>query len=75
VLRRNKPSDYALTTLSFVFYATPTFFLGIVLIELFAIHWHIFPPEAPQSASIGQILGRLARTWVLRCSPSAADLT
>jgi peptide/nickel transport system permease protein len=56
VLRRNKPSDYALTTLSFIFYATPTFFLGIVLIQVFAIHWHIFPPEAPQSASIGQIL-------------------
>ncbi len=56
VLRRNKPSDYALTTLSFIFYATPTFFLGIVLIEVFAIHWHIFPPEAPQSASVGSIL-------------------
>ncbi len=57
VLRRNKPSDYALTTLSFIFYATPTFFLGIVLIEVFAIHWHVFPPEAPQSAAVGQILG------------------
>jgi peptide/nickel transport system permease protein len=56
VLRRNKPSDYALTTLSFIFYATPTFFLGIVLIEVFAIHWHLFPPEAPQSAAVGQIL-------------------
>jgi len=56
VLRRNKPSDYALTTLSFIFYATPTFFLGIVLIEVFAIHWHVFPPEAPQSAAVGQIL-------------------
>lgn len=56
VLRRNKPSDYALTTLSFIFYATPTFFLGIVLIQLFAIHWHIFPPEAPQSSSVGAIL-------------------
>ena len=51
VLRRNKPSDYALTTLSFIFYATPTFFLGIVLIQLFAIHWHVFPPEAPQAAA------------------------
>jgi peptide/nickel transport system permease protein len=56
VLRRNKPSDYALTTLSFIFYATPTFFLGIVLIELFAIHWHLFPPEGPQSSAVGQIL-------------------
>ncbi len=56
VLRRNKPSDYALTTLSFVFYATPTFFLGIVLIQIFAIHWHVFPPEAPQASTIGGIL-------------------
>jgi peptide/nickel transport system permease protein len=55
-LRRNKPSDYFVTTLSFIFYATPTFFLGIVLIQLFAIHWHIFPPEAPQASTIGGIL-------------------
>ena len=67
VLRRNKPSDYALTTLSFIFYATPTFFLGIVLIQVFAIHWHIFPPEAPQSSSVGQILAELA-------GPGAAGL-
>ena len=45
-----------MTTLSFIFYATPTFFLGIVLIQLFAIHWHIFPPEAPQVVTVGQIL-------------------
>ncbi|MGO9151493.1 MAG: ABC transporter permease [Acidimicrobiales bacterium] len=56
VLRRNKPSDYVLTTLSFIFYATPTFFLGIVLIQLFSIHWHIFPQEGPQAASVGGIL-------------------
>src|SRR5208283_4686332 len=56
VLRRNKPSDYALTTLSFVFYATPTFFLGIVLIQVFAIHWQIFPAEGPQASTISGIL-------------------
>jgi peptide/nickel transport system permease protein len=56
VLRRGKPSDYFVTTLSFIFYATPTFFLGIVLIQLFAIHWHIFPAEAPQAATVGGIL-------------------
>ncbi|MGD1011269.1 MAG: ABC transporter permease [Acidimicrobiales bacterium] len=56
VLRRNKPSDYALTTLTFIFYATPTFFLGIVLIQLFSIHWHIFPPEGPQAPTVGGIL-------------------
>ena len=67
VLRRNKPSDYVLTTLSFIFYATPTFFLGIVLIQLFAIHWHIFPPEAPQGSTVGVDPGGLAR-------PGAAGL-
>jgi len=56
VLRRNKPSDYALTTLSFIFYATPTFFLGIVLIQIFSIHWHVFPPEGPQASTVGGIL-------------------
>ncbi|MDA8039739.1 MAG: ABC transporter permease [Actinomycetota bacterium] len=57
VLRRNKPADYALTGLSFVGYATPTFFLGIVLIQLLAITWHLFPAEAPQQSGLLAILG------------------
>lgn len=57
VLRRNKPADYALTGLSFVGYATPTFFLGIVLIQLLAITWHVLPAEAPQQSGILAILG------------------
>jgi len=47
-LRRNKPIDYVLTALAFVFYSTPAFWLGLVLITLFAIHWRIFPAQAPQ---------------------------
>jgi peptide/nickel transport system permease protein len=47
-LRRNKPVDYALTGLTFIFYSTPAFWLALVLITLFAIHWQIFPPQAPQ---------------------------
>lgn len=42
VLRRNKPLDYVLTGGSFVFYAMPTFFLGITLINVFVIDFHIF---------------------------------
>ena len=26
------------------------------MIQLFSIHWHIFPPEGPQAASVGGIL-------------------
>jgi peptide/nickel transport system permease protein len=50
VVRRNKASDYTLTTLSFVFYAMPSYLLGEVLILLFAVHWHIFQPGVSQGS-------------------------
>jgi peptide/nickel transport system permease protein len=56
-LRRNKPVDYALTGVTFVFYSTPAFWLAIVLITLFAIHWHVFPAQAPQG-DIGEIVSQ-----------------
>jgi peptide/nickel transport system permease protein len=43
-VRRNKPSDYALTTASFVFYAMPDYVLGVILLLTFEDHWHIFLP-------------------------------
>ena len=54
--RRNKPSDYVLTGASFIFYSTPTFFLGLLLIIWFAIGLGWFPPEAPQGSTFLQIL-------------------
>lgn len=51
-VRRNKPFDYIFTGLSFIFYATPTFFLAIVLIEFFSQNLGWFPPEAPQSDGV-----------------------
>jgi peptide/nickel transport system permease protein len=54
-LRRNKPTDYVLTGVSFVFYSTPAFWLALILITLFAIHWRWLPAQAPQG-SISQIL-------------------
>jgi peptide/nickel transport system permease protein len=47
-VRRNKPVDYIFTSVSFLFYAAPSFFVGTVLILLFSVHWHIFDAEAPQ---------------------------
>jgi peptide/nickel transport system permease protein len=54
-LRRNKPVDYVFTGATFVFYSTPAFWLALVLINLFAIHWQIFPAQAPQG-SVSAIL-------------------
>ena len=55
-VRRNHPSDYILTGLSFTFYSMPTFVLAFILIGLFSIQFHLFPPEAPQTSSTLGIL-------------------
>jgi peptide/nickel transport system permease protein len=55
-VRRNKADDYMLTGGSFVLYSFPTFWLGIILIEIFAITLHVLPPTAPSGTNVGQIL-------------------
>ncbi len=49
--RRNRPADYVLTALSFVAYATPVFFLGLILIVVFSQQIPLFPSQAPQADS------------------------
>ena len=56
-VRRNTVSDYVLTGVSFLGYSTPTFFLGILMVDWFSVDVHIFPPFAPQGTTIGAILG------------------
>jgi peptide/nickel transport system permease protein len=48
-VRRNSIGDYTVTTLTFVLYAMPPFLLGIILIDVFALHLNIFPPLVPTS--------------------------
>jgi peptide/nickel transport system permease protein len=55
-VRRNSVADYVLTGISFLGYSTPTFFLGLVLVDWFAVHIHLFPPFAPQTNSIWGII-------------------
>jgi peptide/nickel transport system permease protein len=55
-VKRYTAGDYALTGLSFLGYATPTFFVGLLLIQWFAIDIHLFPPFAPQGTTVGAIL-------------------
>jgi len=51
VVRKNKPSDYALTGLAFVLYSMPSFFLGTLLIEWFAFDAKLLPVSPPSDAS------------------------
>jgi peptide/nickel transport system permease protein len=47
-VRRNKPSDHFLNTLSVIFYATPDFLIATVAILLLAVRFPVFPVVAPQ---------------------------
>jgi len=51
-VRRNRIFDYTATGLSFVCYAAPTFFLGLILVLLFAQDLNLLPAEAPQSDGV-----------------------
>ncbi len=46
--RRNRFTDHAVTFLSFIFYSMPDFWLGQILIALFAVKFALVPAEAPQ---------------------------
>ena len=56
-VHRNSFSDYLLTGVSFLGYSTPVFFIGIVLVDWFAVDSHVFPAFGPQSSSVISILG------------------
>jgi len=59
--RRNSLGDYTLTSVSFILYAMPSFFLGLILIQLFALDLHWFNPyyEGSQSASLFTLVADL----------------
>ena len=57
-VKRYTVGDYVLTGVSFLGYATPTFFVGLLLVEWFSIDVHLFPPFAPQGQTIGSILSQ-----------------
>lgn len=43
-VRRNTALDYTVTTWNLVLYSMPSFFLGLILIQLLALDLNIFPP-------------------------------
>jgi peptide/nickel transport system permease protein len=57
-VKRYTTGDYILTGISFLGYAAPEFFVGILLVEWFSIDIHLFPPFAPQGTTVAQILSQ-----------------
>jgi peptide/nickel transport system permease protein len=57
-VKRYTVGDYVLTGVSFLGYATPVFFVGLLLIEWFAIAIPLFPPFGPQGDTVWQILSQ-----------------
>jgi peptide/nickel transport system permease protein len=55
-VRRYSALDHIVTGVGFVGYGSPTFFVGLLLVQWFAIDLHIFPAFAPQATSIVGIL-------------------
>jgi peptide/nickel transport system permease protein len=51
-VHRNRPGDYVVTAGAFTLYSMPVFFLGLLLIQAFALSLHLFPAEASQSTSV-----------------------
>jgi peptide/nickel transport system permease protein len=56
-VRRNSIGDNAVTTLAFVTYAMPVFFLALILIQVFALWLPVFNFEASQSTNVLVVMG------------------
>ncbi|HEY7995007.1 MAG TPA: ABC transporter permease [Candidatus Eremiobacteraceae bacterium] len=65
-VHRDSVFDYVATAIAFIGYGTPTFWLGIELIQLFSVKWHLLPDSGLSSIdSTGFDLGDTVRHLVL----------
>jgi peptide/nickel transport system permease protein len=56
-VRRNSLGDNVATSAAFILYSMPSFFLGLILIQVFALSFPILGFEASQSTSIWVVIG------------------
>ena len=56
-MKRNSLGDNVATSLAFILYSMPSFFLGLILIQVFALSFPIFNFEASQSTSVWVVMG------------------
>jgi peptide/nickel transport system permease protein len=55
-IRRNRALDHGLTGVSFLLYSMPSFWLALLLIDILSVRLRIFPAEAPQGTTLGEVL-------------------
>ena len=56
-VKRNTLGDNVATSAAFILYSMPSFFLGLILIQVFAISLPIFNFEASQSTNVWYVMG------------------
>ena len=56
-VKRNTLGDNIATSLAFILYSMPVFFLGLILIQVFALSFPIFNFEASQSLNVFVVMG------------------
>jgi len=56
-VRRNSLGDNVATSAAFILYSMPSFFLGLILIQVFALSFPLLGFEASQSTSIWTVIG------------------
>ena len=56
-VKRNSIGDNVATSAAFILYSMPSFFLGLILIQVFALTFPIFNFEASQSLSVWVVMG------------------
>jgi peptide/nickel transport system permease protein len=56
-VKRNTLGDNVATSLAFILYSMPVFFLGLILIQVFALSLPIFSFEASQSTNVFVVMG------------------
>jgi peptide/nickel transport system permease protein len=56
-VKRNSIMDNVATSTAFILYSMPSFFLGLILIDVFALSFPIFSFEASQSNSVWVVMG------------------
>jgi peptide/nickel transport system permease protein len=55
-VHRGRAVDHAATTVAFALYSMPSYWLALLLIAGLSIAVHAFPPEAPQTGTVGGLL-------------------
>ena len=56
-VKRNSLGDTVATSIAFILYSMPVFFLGLILIQVFALSFPIFNFEASQSTNVFVVMG------------------